>query len=518
MKRKTTVIGFLGSRLDGGVTEKRWLRWRPSVGACAQPEFHIDQYEMLVSNESFVPLSDRVIEDMRSVSPDTEVHQHLLTKHDPWNFEEMYALLHDFAKGYTFRDDTDYYVHLTTGSHVSQICLFLLTEARYFPAKMLDTQPSEDRSDWRGSVKIIDLNLSSYDKLASRFALERVKGESLLKQGIATRNAAFNRMISDIEKVCLRSDAPVLLMGPTGAGKSQLARQIHNLKLMRHRIKGDLVEINCATLRGDNAMSALFGHRKGAFTGAMADRAGLLKTADGGLLFLDEIGELGLDEQAMLLRALEEKRFLPMGSDKEIESCFQLIAGTNRNLADEVARGTFRADLYARINMWSFSLPGLKDRPEDIAPNLDYELERTSAQLGCCVSMNEKARATYMDFAVCASWDGNFRDLSASVLRMGTLADGGRITVQDVQSEIQRLNSLWQVQPEKQAPVFTADLDLDDFDRVQLEYVMGVVRNSESLAEAGRKLFSVSRLDRKSVNDGDRLKKYLAKFNMEKLT
>ena len=132
----------------------------------------------------------------------------------------------------------------------------------------------------------------------------------------------------------MRSASPILLLGPTGAGKSLLARRIYELKKSRRLVKGPFVEVNCATVRGDAAMSALFGHVKGAFTGAVRDRPGLLLSADDGVLFLDEIGELGLDEQAMLLRALEEKRFLPLGGDQEVSSDFQLIAGTNRDLAD----------------------------------------------------------------------------------------------------------------------------------------------------------------------------------------
>ena len=106
-------------------------------------------------------------------------------------------------------------------------------------------------------------------------------------------------------------------------------------------------------------MSTLFGHVKGAFTGALSARSGLLREADGGVLFLDEIAELGLDEQAMLLKAIEEKSFFPFGSDKEVHSDFQLIAGTHRDMRQWVAEGRFREDLYARINMWSFALPGL---------------------------------------------------------------------------------------------------------------------------------------------------------------
>src|SRR5205814_9346470 len=133
---------------------------------------------------------------------------------------------------------------------------------------------------------------------------------------------------------------------------SRLARRIYELKKVRHAVKGEFVDVNCATLRGDGAMSALFGHTKGAFTGALKDRPGLLRTADAGVLLLDEIGELGPDEQAMLLRAVEDKAFLPVGTDREVQSDFQLVAGTNRDLGQAVRTGRFRDDLLARINLW----------------------------------------------------------------------------------------------------------------------------------------------------------------------
>jgi transcriptional regulatory protein RtcR len=121
-------------------------------------------------------------------------------------------------------------------------------------------------------------------------------------------------------------------MGPTGAGKSRLARSIFEIKKVRHAVKGEFVDVNFATLRGNGAMSTLFGHTKGAFTGALKDRPGL-RTADGGVLFLDEIGELGLDEQAMLVRALEEKAFLPLGSDREARFREDLLARIRRPVA-----------------------------------------------------------------------------------------------------------------------------------------------------------------------------------------
>jgi transcriptional regulatory protein RtcR len=271
-------------------------------------------------------------------------------------------------------------------------------------------------------------------------------------------------------------------------------------------------------------MSALFGHVKGAFTGAMRDRPGLLLSANEGVLFLDEIGELGLDEQAMLLRALEEKRFLPLGSDREASSDFQLIAGTNRNLSEAVKDGRFREDLLARINLWTFHLPALIDRREDIEPNVDYELDQFRRRTGTAVAFSKEAREQFLAFATSADarWPGNFRDLNAVIIRLGTLAPGGRITVDQVKAEVAHLRARWTGAPLStsmnlvdQVVAAAVMASLDRFDRVQLEDVLTVCRAASSLSAAGRTLFDRSR-ERKSVpNDADRLRKYLARFDLE---
>ena len=440
--RKKVVIGFLGTTLDTGFTEKRWERWRPTVALFGHESFVPDAVELLTFSGTFPTLVNQVTADVRSLCQTARLNVHELDVTNPWNFVEVYAALHEFAKDYTFREDTDYYVHLTTGTHVAQICLFQLTSARYMPARLVDTfldKSLEPDQRWRGRMSIIDLDLSTYDQLAQRFKKEDEDRQDLLKGGIITRNAAFNDQIARIVRVALKSTAPLLLTGPTGAGKSALARRIYDMRVRRHLVTGAFVEVNCATLRGDNAMSTLFGHKKGAFTGATADRPGLLRAAAGGILFLDEIGELGLDEQAMLLRALEDKRVLPMGADKEVECDFVLIAGTNRDLAKMVAEGTFREDLLARINVWHFRLPGLAERPEDIEPNLDFEMARAAQELGVRVYMTAEARQRFLAYAVTAPWPGNFRDLAAAVTRMATLADDGRISVADVQFECTQL-------------------------------------------------------------------------------
>ena len=358
MHRPIVLISQLGTTIDAGrPNAERWSRWRPTVSICSQEDLAIARLEIIEPPHAHA-LGDLVAADIATVSPETKILRHAMAMNDPWDFEEVYSKLYDWASAYPFDPGVeDYLVHMTTGTHVSQICLFLLVETRVIPGRLVQSMPPDRRDSSRGGYSLIDLDLSKYDRLASRSLRRQTDARSTLKSGIATRNTAFNELIDRVQTVASRSREPMLLTGPTGSGKSQLARQIHQIKLAERQVGVNLVEVNCATLRGDGAMSALFGHKKGSFTGATADRPGLLRAADGGLLFLDEIGELGPDEQAMLLRAIEDKRFTPLGSDAEVSSNFQLIAGTNRDLRLMVRDGGFRDDLLARINLWTFALP-----------------------------------------------------------------------------------------------------------------------------------------------------------------
>jgi transcriptional regulatory protein RtcR len=211
-----------------------------------------------------------------------------------------------------------------------------------------------------------------------------------------------------------------------------------------------------------------------------------------------------------------------MGADKEVSSEFQLIAGTNRDLGVAVSAGTFRDDLLARLNLWTFELPALRDRLEDIEPNLDYELDRFAEREGNRVSFNKEARRAFLNFATSpdAAWSGNFRDLASSVTRMATFAPSGRIDVGTVEIEKSRLHRLWTGQTSKhdelEALLGAGALDaIDPFDQVQLAEVVRICRRSRSLSEAGRALFSASRSRRSSSNDADRLRKYLQRFGLE---
>ena len=558
---KTAIIGFLGTTLDNGFSSNRWQRWRPTVSLGLHNDLLVDELHILYSKRD-KRLFKIIVDDMAQVSPQTQVIGHHVTLSSPWDFAEVYAELYDFVAAFDFQDKTDYLLHLTTGTHVAQICWFLLVEAGFIPADLIQTSPCPrpDQTDPQGRYQVIDLDVSRYDGLRERFEAEKLQHWQTLQANLVTQNDAYQKLIFDIEKVATRSTAPILLMGATGAGKSQLATQIYALKKAKAGSTAQskytldkFIEVNCATLRGDTAMSVLFGHVKGAFTGAASSREGLLKSADGGLLFLDEIGELGLDEQAMLLTALEEQRFYPLGSDTPISVSFQLMAGTNKDLRQAVADGTFRADLFARLNTWTFFLPSLKDRLEDLPANIDYELARLGSEQQQQYRFTPEARQLYEDFAKSseATWQGNFRDLTASMIRLTTLAESKVIRVDDVQAEIERLTHLWSLSNNlsvtyqfnndiknslsnnKSIPIFDSQsieqgsqallstylnaqtlADIDPFDAVQLAYVIEVCVSHKNQAAAGRYLYANSRDKLKSPNDSDRLRKYLLKFGL----
>lgn len=520
-----TIVSILGQNLDNvGYGSKRWFRWRATLSLLMHHEFQVDEL-VLIYQEDEQRLVDLTMKDAKEMCLNIKVTPYKVSYKDPWDLEEVYEQLHGFADSYSFNtEQNNYYFHITTGTHVAQICIYLLTEANYFPGKLIQSSPKKGGP--QGEYRTINLDLSRYDQIASRFHKEAQESISHLKSGIETKNTGYNELISEIEHVAIRSTAPILISGPTGVGKSHLAKKIYELKQQKLQLKGKLVEVNCATLRGDNAMSTLFGHVKGAYTGAVSERSGLLMEANKGLLFLDEIGELGQDEQAMLLRAIEDKVFTPFGSDKEVSSDFQLIAGTNRNLYERVETGAFREDLLARINLWSYQLPSLRDRYEDIEPNIEFELNRYAQDTNQKVSFNSTAKSKYLSFSLSsyADWKANFRDLNSSITRMATLSTGGRINESVVDKEIQRLQQDWnggntnKSNNDEELLKNTLNTEqyeiLDLFEKSQLAQVINTCKDSKSMADAGRKLFDKSRLQKSASNDSQRLKNYLKKYDI----
>ena len=220
-----------------------------------------------------------------------------------------------------------------------------------------------------------------------------------------------------------RGNWPVLLLGETGTGKELVARTIH-----RAHPGTPFVVVDCSTMSGTLMESELFGHVKGAFTGAIAPKTGLLEAADGGTAFFDEIGELALDLQAKLLRVLQEKEFRPVGATQTRRSSFRVIAATNRDLVKEVAKGRFRQDLYYRLNVVSLRLAPLRERKDDLPSLIAHFL----ALHGSGHTLSAELLDTLTDY----DWPGNVRELENSIQSMVAINSGPLLHSADVPSAI----------------------------------------------------------------------------------
>jgi DNA-binding NtrC family response regulator len=220
---------------------------------------------------------------------------------------------------------------------------------------------------------------------------------------------------------------PALILGETGTGKEVVARSIHAANP-----SGNFVTIDCSAFVGTLMESELFGHKRGAFTGADRDKVGLIEAADGGTAFFDEIGEMPLDLQAKLLRVLQEKEFRPLGSTVTKRSDFRIIAATNRDLAKEVEKGTFRQDLYYRLNVVTLRLPPLRDRREDIPALLQHFLRK----YGSNHSFTQEA----LESALAYDWPGNVRELENSIQHMVAINTGPLLQARDLPSPIQNFH------------------------------------------------------------------------------
>ena len=219
------------------------------------------------------------------------------------------------------------------------------------------------------------------------------------------RSSAFNS-IADTIKMVAEYNCPVIISGETGTGKEMVAHQIH---ARSPRAKQCFVPVDCSTLNGNILESQMFGHVKGSFTGAVMDTVGFFRAADGGTIFLDEIGELDLDLQAKLLRVLQESSVVPVGSTKSYPVDIRVLCATNRNLKQMIHEGTFRPDLYFRLNIITLAVPPLRDRCEDVLRLASYFLEKQAALYNEPVKkLSLETEHILMNY----DWPGNVRELA----------------------------------------------------------------------------------------------------------
>ena len=244
------------------------------------------------------------------------------------------------------------------------------------------------------------------------------------------RSSALTKIQEMIEKVA-PSDARVLITGPNGAGKELVAHAIHS---QSERNRGPMIEVNCAAIPSELIESELFGHVKGSFTGAIKDKQGKFELANGGTIFLDEIGDMSLVAQAKVLRALQESRVSPVGSDKEIKVDVRVIAATNKNLQKEIANGKFREDLYHRLSVIEIYVPSLDERKEDIPLLVEHFSQVIADEQGNAVKIfDQKAIEALQEF----SWTGNIRELRNVVERLIILG-ANPVTAEDVAAFVRK--------------------------------------------------------------------------------
>ena len=258
-----------------------------------------------------------------------------------------------------------------------------------------------------------------------RAELRRVRGI----ENILTADPKMQALLSQLQRVA-PTKATVLIEGESGTGKELFARALHALS---DRADGPFVDVNCGAIPHELLESELFGHEKGAFTGAVSTRKGKFELADGGTLFLDEIGELEKELQVKLLRAIEEERFTRVGGTEPISVDIRLVAATNRDLQAEVRAGRFRQDLYYRLNVVRFRIPPLRERLEDIPLLVRHFLKKHEATAHHHV---EEVDPEVLEILARHPWPGNVRELENAILRAMLLDRDGRLTVEDLPEEI----------------------------------------------------------------------------------
>jgi two-component system, NtrC family, response regulator PilR len=314
-------------------------------------------------------------------------------------------------------------------------------------------------------------NLELRAQLQGRFHLDRIVGKS----------EAMQRIFELVKKVA-PAKTSVLLSGESGTGKELVAKALHNLST---RGEAPFVAVNCGAIPEALLESELFGHVRGAFTGAVADRPGLFAAAHGGTLFLDEIGELGAQMQVKLLRVLQERKVKRVGGTQEEEFDVRVIAATNRDLEAEVERGAFRRDLYYRLNVIQLQIAPLRQRREDIPLLVEHFLRKHAASLGRTLTgIDPDAMAALCDY----DYPGNVRELENLIERAATLESSDRVT----------RASLPELAPRKREPAVVEDLPAEGFDleRVVSDYERALIdkalQRTQGVRKEAAKLLGIS--------------------------
>lgn len=349
---------------------------------------------------------------------------------NPSDYGQVYTQVTELLESITNKPTLQDYQRnffLSPGTPTMQAVWVLLTKTRF---------PAVCWSGYKGSYSVVELPFNieleflEQAKQSADTALQQIQDDCLPKSfaEIIGDSDVMQEQIRKAHKLSQRN-VPALILGPTGSGKEVFAQAIHRASPQN---QGEFVAVNCGALPKDLAESILFGHIKGAFTGAVTSQEGLIKQAHNGTLFLDEIGELPLDLQVKLLRVLQEKTFRPLGAKKDETSNFRLIAATHRNLLDKVVEGSFREDLFYRIAIGVIKLPSLMERDDDLQLLADKLLKQINRELADQPGyQSKKFHPSVRKVIKTHSWPGNVRELRATILRVCAWSDNTEISAEE---------------------------------------------------------------------------------------
>ncbi len=346
----------------------------------------------------------------------------ILKSHQPYVCANVQADLHFESNNTMLKYGIHSFVSLPliNNGELNGAVAFLCNETRAYSSE--EVQLLQDVSD---IVSIVVSNAMAYEEITTLKEQLQLENRALqdeivqraIYEEIVGSSTSLQQTLTSIEKVA-RTDSTVLITGETGTGKELVAHAIHRRSPRSSRA---LVKVNCAALPAELIASELFGHEKGAFTGALQQRIGRFEAANGGTIFLDEIGELPAEMQIALLRVLQEKEFERVGGNRSIPTDVRVIAATNRDLEREVEEGRFRMDLYYRLNVFPIQVPALRQRSDDIPILVDYFVSRLAKRMGKQIRQIDKRT---LDTMQAYSWPGNIRELQNVIERGVILAEG----------------------------------------------------------------------------------------------
>jgi formate hydrogenlyase transcriptional activator len=333
-------------------------------------------------------------------------------------------------------------------------------------------------------IAIAIANMKSYEEikaLKGRLEKEIVYLQEEIRtvhnfEEIVGSSPSLLKLLRKVDQVA-PTDSSVLIYGETGTGKELIARAIHDRSNRKDR---PLVKVNCSAISAGLVESELFGHVKGAFTGAFERRIGRFELADGGTIFLDEVGELPLDTQVKLLRVLQEREFEPVGSNRSIRVDVRIICATNRNLQDSIKEGTFRSDLYYRLNVFPLEVPPLRERRDDIPQLAMFFLSRYARNLGKRIdgiSSTAKERLTSY------SWPGNIRELQNIIERALILCNGPILELESDLSNVSAAFVIPVVPETTDTPPLTDESQFKTLQEVEREHIMAVLAQTHGVIE-----------------------------------